>query len=567
MSSRTRHPTLSSAGSSSNYDRRGWVSNVRKNLEEELEDLSEIPVSIFNVPKALITCDPELYTPQQVSIGPYHYWRQDVYEMERYKIAAAKRAQRHLKNLKFDKLVEQLIGFESKVRACYHKYLDIDSETLAWMMAIDSSFLLEYLVVYATQEGKELRRVSSRMTHLVDFAGRKSAHNAIVRDMVMLENQIPLFVLRMVLEFQLLSLELADEMLSSMLLGMCKEFLPFKMTEDLPAVQVSARAHLLDVLYHMIVPESGDEEVLDEVVVEVADEKKDHGTCSKCCFSLQGNVGDCFGQIWSLLSKMNKGPVIKVLKKIILAKPLKLLVKLPWTVISKLPGFAALKTPIELLFSGGSRKEDQDSDSSSTSNKSKDKPPTIEEITIPSVTELASSGVTFAPTTGSISSISFDTKTAILYLPIVTLDLNTEVILRNLVAYEASHASGPLVFTRYTELMNGIVDGEEDAQVLRDKGIVFNHLKTDREVADIWNGMSKSLRLTKVPFIDKVIEDVNKYHNGRWKVKTKRFMKRYIFGSWQFLTFLAAVIMLLLTTLQAFCSVYSCARLFHLPTT
>ena len=45
-------------------------------------------------------------------------------------------------------------------------------------------------------DGKALRRgVSSRMQHLVDYAGRKSAHSLILRDMLMLENQVPLFLL------------------------------------------------------------------------------------------------------------------------------------------------------------------------------------------------------------------------------------------------------------------------------------------------------------------------------------------------------------------------------------
>ncbi|KAK9923035.1 hypothetical protein M0R45_031470 [Rubus argutus] len=49
------------------------------------------------------------------------------------------------------------------------------------------------------------------------------------------------------------------------------------------------------------------------------------------------------------------------------------------------------------------------------------------------------------------------------------LDGNTEVVLRNLVAYEASTVSGPLVLARYTELMNGIIDTKEDVKLLREK--------------------------------------------------------------------------------------------------
>ena len=171
------------------------------------------------------------------------------------------------------------------------------------------------------------------------------------------------------------------------------------------------------------------------------------------------------------------------------------------------------------------------------------------------------------PVNGGISSICFDAKTCTFYLPIVALDVNTQVFLRNLVAYEASIASGPLVLTRYTELINGIIDTEEDAKLLREKGIILNHLESDKEVASLCNGMSKSLRLTKVPSLDKVIEDVNKYYNGRMKVKVWKFMKSYVFGSWKFLTLLATMMLLLLTALQAFCSVYTCSRFFDINTT
>ncbi|KAL3343317.1 hypothetical protein AABB24_027058, partial [Solanum stoloniferum] len=97
-----------------------------------------------------------------------------------------------------------------------------------------------------------------------------------------------------------------------------------------------------------------------------------------------------------------------------------------------------------------------------------------------------------------------------------------------------------------------------------ERGIVLNRLKSDDEVANLWNSMSKSVKLTKVELLDKVIEDVNKFYNGRWRVKIGKYMKHYVFESWQFLTFLAAIMLLMLMTLQAFCSVYSCARVFHI---
>ena len=256
---------------------------------------------------------------------------------------------------------------------------------------------------------------------------------------------------------------------------------------------------------------------------------------------------------------MHSRPNTSSQERLLLSDPVKVILKLPWTIVSKLPGFSILKQPVEDIFFSQNKEENKPENGNNII-----KPPLIEEIAIPSVSELSKSGVRFLPTNGSISSITFDAKMATLYLPTVSLDVNTEVILRNLVAYEASNASGPLVMTRYTELMNGIIDTEEDAKILRERGIILNRLKSDEEVANLWNGMSKSIRLTKVPFLDKVIEDVNKYHGSRWQVKAGKVITRYVFGSWQLLTLLAIIAILLLMVLQAFCSVYSCSRIFEI---
>lgn len=534
--------------------------NIRKTLEEELEEDGEFAVSIFSVPKLLMASDPDSYVPQQVAIGPYHYWRPELYEMQRYKIAAAKRFQKRLQSCKLETLVDQLTNLEQRVRACYHKFLDFNGETLVWMMAVDALFLLEFLQVFAMQEGAKVQRVSSSMSHLVDYAGKKSAHNAILRDIVMLENQIPLFVLRKMLEFKFSSLEAADEMLILMFIGLFKEISPFKMMEEFPNIRVAESVHLLDFLYDVIVPKLEQQPDTVENEVEQEEEQQKEGNEEESADS--SHVKQFFNELWKILSKLNKGPM-KLMKKVSVSKPLKVFAQLPWKIVSNLPGLKLLKQPVENMFFSQEKRDEKGESGSSSSKSLMNKPPSVEEITIPSVTDLLNCGIRFVATTGSISSISFDAKTRTFYLPTIGLDVNTEVFLRNLVAYEASVASGPLVITRYTELMNGIIDSEEDARILREKGIILNHLKSDKEVADLWNGMSKSLRVSRVAQLDKVIEDVNKYHNGRMKVKLWKFMKNYVFSSWQFLTFLAAICLLLLMALQAFCSVYTCTRFFQ----
>ncbi|CAA2994346.1 UPF0481 At3g02645 [Olea europaea subsp. europaea] len=538
------HPNMTS-NSNQDFDEHRWVLHIRRTIEiDEIEgDHCDIPVSIFRVPKTLMATNPDSFVPQQIAIGPYHHFRPELYEIETYKLAAAKTTQKKLQNFKFQHLVDQFRKFEPRFRASYNKYLNFNGETLAWMIAVDASFLLEFLQIYVVKEGKVLTKVSSTMFHLIDVSGRKSAHNAILRDMVMLENQIPLFSLRKILEFQFSSLEEADSALHSMLTGFSKELSPFKKIQEWPNFQVVECAHLLDLLYHMIVPKlEGSSEMAE------SKERKDENEKQE---SEKNYLAKTF-------SKLKASPV-NLIKRLIFSRPAQLIFKLPWKIFSNLPVVIIIKQPVEYLWFSQEKQERKPDNETCNLNVSINKPPLMEEITIPSVTELSKAGVKFSATDLGILSINFNEKTSTFYLPTVNLDGNTEVVLRNLVAYEACNASGPLVFTRYTELMNGIIDTEDDAKFLREHGIISNQLKSDEEVANLWNGISKSIRLTKVSFLDKVIEDVNKNYNGRWKVKVDNLMK-HVPGSWQSLTLVAVILILLLMILQAFCSVYNCAR-------
>ncbi|KAL3610834.1 hypothetical protein D5086_001854 [Populus alba] len=491
-------PTMSCC-SSSNFDEYQWVINVGRALEKELEDDDEDPVCIFTVPKTLMSSHPDTYTPQQLSLGPYHYLRPDLHEMECYKLSAAKKLQNQLHSShRFENLVEQLIKLEPKIRACYHKYLSFNAETLAWMMALDVSFLLEFLQIYSLKETSSSSRVvTSRMSHLLDYSKRKSVHHVILRDMVMLENQVPLFVLRKVLEFQYLSVESADEMLLSMIMGLAKDLSPFKTIELPKSQKILEHSHLLDLLYDIIVPKVEEPvEIFEEFADQIeADKLESEG------FGFDSNyVKQLLKEIWNTVSQLTTGPVGLLIKNISSTVTIKL--KFSWTILSKLLHIS----PDDLI-------NTEDEGSSTTS---KNKPPLVEEITIPSVTELSN--------------------------------------------------SGPLIFTRYIELLNGIIDTEEDVGLLRERGIILNRLKSDEEVANMLNGMSdsKAIRLTKAPILDKVIEDVNKYHGSLWMVKIRKFMKRSVFSSWQYLTLVAAIFLMLLLAIESFCTVFKCYRIFHI---
>jgi len=178
-------------------------------------------------------------------------------------------------------------------------------------------------------------------------------------------------------------------------------------------------------------------------------------------------------------------------------------------------------------------------------------------VTIQSVTELDDAGFRFKPAE-RIEDIRFEARKKELFLPVLKLDENSEVIMRNLVAYELLTRPTNLIFTRYVEIMRAIIDTPKDVKLLVENEIIVTGLKY-KVVADIFNGMSTSIRPTNTRKLDEVIMEVKmKYEESRWLQK----MVIYVYSSWKILTAIAAFSFFVFTTVQTFCSVYDCASHF-----
>ncbi|KAK2632113.1 hypothetical protein EUGRSUZ_L01981 [Eucalyptus grandis] len=322
-----------------------WVKHIRDALHHGID--IETPVSVHCVPESISSAKPEAYVPHHVALGPYHHLRPQLYQTEHPKLAAARRAQAALKLPAFDRTAGLLQAEEAKIRASYQLHLEVGTDTLKWIMTIDSLFLLDLLYRYK-----------------------------------------------------------------------CSEYLS----------------------------------------------------------------NDPFQEI----------------------------------------------------------------------------------VMIPTASKLRSVGIKLSLATGGIKTIAFDKKTATLKLPHIDLDATTEVLLRNLVAYEMISQRGSLILTRYTELMYGIIDTSEDLKLLREASIVLNRLNSDNKVVELFNGVFKSIgSKSTASELDETIRDVNEYYNSTRKVKAYNLMRKYVYSSWKFLTVVATVVLILLMVLETSCSILSCPRLFN----
>ncbi|KAI3709366.1 hypothetical protein L2E82_39126 [Cichorium intybus] len=122
--------------------------------------------------------------------------------------------------------------------------------------------------------------------------------------------------------------------------------------------------------------------------------------------------------------------------------------------------------------------------------------PVVLEINIPSVSRLARTAkIEFSTTSGGIRDIEFDEKKLTFYLPILNLKSDSEVILRNLVAYEEllfkNGSVTNLDFTEYVDFMCGIVDDVKDVKIPLEKKVILGDID-DEEIVKLFNGITKS---------------------------------------------------------------------------
>nr|KAJ0198193.1 hypothetical protein LSAT_V11C700360970 [Lactuca sativa] len=444
---------------SSTFSEQNWVIQTRKNVENETPLDQKIPIAVCHVPNSITVTNPVAYAPQVIALGPYHYLRPELYHMERYKIEMVKS---YWRSDQIGFVVNKLKKMGPKIRACYHKYLDLEDDTLALMLAIDGMFLI-YLL-------------SKRLNSFAD-------NGSVFSDVMMLENQIPMIVLEEIVKSIGLSKN-DDAKLFSMMQVFCESQSPFELPSYERVLQETKVLHLLDLLHMMItMSQSSDRDFQTPPWEAAAQVELSRHTSIKLELDPDND---------QLLENAKEILASEVLSSI---KPIRLITTLPWNMISNILGH------------NSGRKE------VSTTN------PLVEEIDIPTVSQLSKMArINFKPLNGETLKACFDQTTATLYLPVVTLNDNSEVILRNLVAYEIASSSNSSgyenhVVAGYVDFMSGIIDTTEDARLLRGAGIIKGNL-TDFQVGVLFNGMNKSSN----EVCDDTVARINAYYSQRLKV-------------------------------------------------
>lgn len=161
------------------------LKKLASSLRGEFETLTPLSQDccIFHVPSHIRMLNATYYTPRIVSIGPIHHHRLELKELEKDKLRYLKQFMEKTRLTMMDFL--RFIKFkESKLRAHYSEIVKYESEEFVKMVLIDAVFLIEIFLRFIP-EFQNTDRVFTNPGLIKD----------IVFDILLLENQIPIFII------------------------------------------------------------------------------------------------------------------------------------------------------------------------------------------------------------------------------------------------------------------------------------------------------------------------------------------------------------------------------------
>ncbi|KAM3338991.1 hypothetical protein P3S68_031077 [Capsicum galapagoense] len=192
--------------------------------------------------------------------------------------------------------------------------------------------------------------------------------------------------------------------------------------------------------------------------------------------------------------------------------------------------------------------------------RSKEKPKDKDYKVMPNATELSGAGVSFTnfeniyrscDEGGILDTSYFDIKfeNGVMKIPCLHLFDRTEYKLGNLIAFE-QQSDVHKYFSDFAVLMDQLIDSEKDVSLLRQKGIIVNEIGKDKEVTRIFNtigqGVCPSDRFYDKEEYRKIIQHCEK----PWNKMKASLIHNYFSSPWVGASTVAAIILLILTTIQ-----------------
>jgi Plant protein of unknown function len=177
-------------------------------------------------------------------------------------------------------------------------------------------------------------------------------------------------------------------------------------------------------------------------------------------------------------------------------------------------------------------------------------------VIIPCAAELHDSGVKFRRNSSHcLFDITF--KNGVIEMPLLIVDNTIRTIFTNIVAYEQSQISRSRIFTSYVVLWNMLVDTAKDVSLLEHCGILELIQHNEEQAADFFNELADCWSMDYNDHYYAILFlELQKYCSSTWHRSRARLMQDYFNNPWSSISVVAGVILVILTVIQTYYTVY-----------
>ncbi|XXG54300.1 hypothetical protein AAC387_Pa03g2221 [Persea americana] len=508
-----------------------WVKYMEAKLASKSKHCQPShPFTICRVPRDIRSVDNVAHDPLIVSIGPYHRGNPSLLEMEEVKW-------RNLNEFRgragkdFNKYLMAMKEIEPRARDCYSGKINMEADEFIEMMLLDGLFIIQMLLSNRSNPFlfKLLRINSFGKDPIFTIRGMLCR---VGHDMLLLENQLPFFVLECL--WNLTShrkryalwksacgflrgnaLQFEHKWDYKRLGEMFAEENKTKQKKNPEIINADGVHHLLHLVYLFLKPTSltGNEKSKPTTTGSAVIKKVLAFLRPRCHWFPSTSAGQK-SECMECIAKLKLPAVIKKMK------------------IRGLP----------FLYSSSQSKKEQ--------------PPPL--MVIPSAVELHEAGVEFqCEPAKSFLDIKFEQGT--LKMPRLSVQDSTKSLLRNFIAYEQCFPSRGSHFTSYCSFMDYLVNTPRDVEILKQSKIIENWLGSDEEVALLFNDLGKGIFLPSLKrgYLGKSAEQVFEHTKKTWPKWRAKLMHDYFSNPWAIISLIAATFVIFLTSVQTYYSVFT----------
>ncbi|XP_028088133.1 UPF0481 protein At3g47200-like [Camellia sinensis] len=479
-------------------------------IDEKLTQISPSPSEccIFRVHKQLRGVNEKAYEPETVAIGPYHRGKHSLQMMEEHKLRYLKLLLKRKNESSADKYVTAIASLEQEARRCYAEPISLSPDEMIEMLILDGCFIIELVWNFEIACLRDKNDPIFKMDQI---------DNSLQRDLMLFENQLPFFILYEL--FDLIEIPNNHNKLIRLALCFFSDLLPDRGHSDLGKndsifqmdwIVSSLQRDLM--LFENQLPFFILRKLFD--MIEVPNQHNRLIYLALCFFRdlLPGPGyreridGNSHFNIRHLLGLIHNN----------------------W-----LPSFAGI-----VPNGDGSNKKGN-------------------WRFIPNTIELQEAGVKLVKIEGaSLFDIKFEY--GVMKIPPLTIEDRTESFFRNLTAYEQYCPDNQLTYiTDYVGFMDCLIDSPKDVEILSRRGIIDNWLGDDEVVSTIFNKFSDAVTgpTSHFQYAD-IVNRVN-IHCGKRRNRWMAMLNRnYLNSPWAFISILAALVLLLLTSTQTVFTVF-----------